>query len=575
MSAPLAASVAVGDRSNLSHGASRFRIGIVGCGPRGLYCLQSLSDELRRNRCVRSLSIDIFEPSEFPGAGNVYASCQPHYLKMNFAAKHINAWADLGESGAERLDFVGWLKQRYGTSVDPNGFAPRAVVGEYLHDCYRKVYAELEEFAQVTLHGCRVSRVDRRVRRWVVQTDRLEAEYDELVLTVGHEGWRTPQPSQEQTKVEFIPAFPIRKNLSVESIRPGETVAIRGYGLTWIDVTLALTTERSGAFIVTGDNWRYLPSGCEPRRIIPFSRSGRPMLAKPNESLFPQPAALDAIWERGRDAIDALQLPIHRCDRGSEFWQILTQSAAAAVNHFRDRSFGTSTEVQNWFDDWCRGTMKPATSLAAMRRSFRVATGREVPDVGWAMGAAWRNLYPAIVRQVSYGGLAADQWKTFWHIAAEMERIAFGPPADNVGRMLALIDAGIVDLRFLTSELQIDSSRRAGTCTIGNGIDTVAVDRCVDAVLPSPLQLHSAGPLQGLLEARTIRRLHGSEGIEVDRLGRPVTEKGRVVDVLSIIGRSTEGCVLGNDTLSRTLHDQPQRWAAEVATKIQNRKENE
>ncbi|QDV68651.1 hypothetical protein Poly24_23630 [Rosistilla carotiformis] len=574
MNAPLAMSIANAEASAKSSRASSFKIAIVGCGPRGLYCLQSLSEQLRQLPRSPRVVIDIFEPTEFPGAGNVYAPCQPHYLKMNFAAKHINAWAGVSEDDAERCNLVRWFNREHPVPLDPNDFIPRAVVGAYLRECFQSVHAELRTLADVTLHRCKVTQIQGRDTCWRLHTDRFNGEYDELVLTVGHEGWRSSEPMSKPTPLKFPPAFPIRENLGRHAVPPRTTVAIRGFGLTWIDATLALTMGRGGIFDESGENWRYLPSGEEPRRIVPFSRSGRPMLAKPNESLFPQPVALDAIWSRGCESIDALPSPIAGCDLRSALWRIIARAAASAVNHFGGRGFVTPAEVQSWFAVWCRGAMQPEASLAAMRQSYRVATGRAAPDVPWALGAAWRNLYPALVRRISYGGLAAEQWPTFRRVATEMERIAFGPPADNVGRMLALVDAGVVDLRFLTAEPRPSDSSQSSVCTLANDRENVTIDHCIDAVLPSPYQLHRSGPLHGLLDADIIQRLHGSEGILVDRLGRPIDGKGRPTLGLAIIGRATEGCVLGNDTLSRSLHDQPQRWAADVATRIQVLQEN-
>ena len=68
------------------------------------------------------------------------------------------------------------------------------------------------------------------------------------------------------------------------------------------------------------------------------------------------------------------------------------------------------------------------------------------PGREWALGHAWRALYPAIVSRLSGDGLAAGDWPAFLRLAAEMERIAFGPPPVNAAKLLALVEAGRVDL---------------------------------------------------------------------------------------------------------------------------------
>ena len=61
---------------------------------------------------------------------------------------------------------------------------------------------------------------------------------------------------------------------------PNSTVRCKGFALTFIDTMLALTEGRGGVFTLSATGYTYTPSGTEPRRIAPFSRSARPMRAK-------------------------------------------------------------------------------------------------------------------------------------------------------------------------------------------------------------------------------------------------------------------------------------------------------
>ena len=369
----------------------------------------------------------------------------------------------------------------------------------------------------------------------------------------------------------FMPTFPTEKHLNATAIAAKSTVAVRGMGLTWIDATLAMTEGRGGAFENIGGNWLYHPSGDEPMRILPYSRSGRPMLAKPDESLFIQPPQLSEVWERGSDTINRVSRPVGLSALINEVWRAITVAAAEAAhlcgakaaNHY------SSSAVGRWFDEWRTTPMAPANSLAMMRESFLVATGQSEPGIAWALGAAWRNMYSALVRCLSYDGLAAEAWPKFREISVEMERIAFGPPAENVGRILALVEVGIVDLSFLTGSVKPTSRVNKTGLVLSSGTNSFPIDHLVDAVIPSPLHISPSGPIQSLLDLGLIHRLRGGEGIEVNKSGRPVDGVGKPVHGLAILGRVTEGCVLGNDTLSRTLHDLPDRWADSIIQHIQ------
>ena len=68
-----------------------WRVSIVGCGPRGLYCLERILHLLQTTESKAKVIVDVFEPARFPGAGFIYDPNQPHHLRMNFANKYIDA----------------------------------------------------------------------------------------------------------------------------------------------------------------------------------------------------------------------------------------------------------------------------------------------------------------------------------------------------------------------------------------------------------------------------------------------------------------------------------------------------
>jgi len=543
------------------------KIAIIGGGPRGLYSLQSLHDELqRRDLGPADCSVTIFEPATSLGAGNVYDLNQPPCLRMNFAARHIDAWArDARPEHSSRLTLVEWLELNWPGQYAEHSFVPRALVGRYLNECYQLVENELRSLVDYLVIPERVTSLEPVSGQWVVHYGGTSSMFDEVVLTVGHEGWR--ESRVDDTAVPYISTFPTGSQLSRTKVPAGCNVAVRGFGLTWIDTALTLTEGRGGRFRCDENDWEYVSCGQEPRQIYPFSRTGRPMLAKPDESRFPQPESLEVIWQTGREQILKVASRGVAAQCGAELWGIVQGAAAAALAAVNGRQT-SGKDVEAWFNEWTGAEMTPAKVLATMRLSCRIATGQSPPDIGWAIGAAWRNLYPALVEAVSHGGLAANAWKEFRTITGEMERIAFGPPAENLRRVVALVEAGIVNLQFLLGQVRSSADR----LVLSAGDAQVPLDRCVNAVIPSPRELCGDGPLQRLLEKKTIGRLAGADGICVDHAGRPLKNGCRKADNLAIFGRATEGCILGNDTLSRKLHDHPTQWAREVVARLHSRK---
>lgn len=548
-----------------------FRVGVFGCGPRGLYCLQSLADQLIDLDLPTPVIVEVFEPTEFPGAGNIYDPRQPDYLIMNYAAKHIDAWPPRGGADPTRPNLVEWLRQRRGISDPQHSFPPRAWVGEYLNECFQQVMKQLRRRATVIQHRVRVDEVlwD---GGWQVVAAGDTHRFDRVVLTVGHEGWRRRESgsavrvSRSETDLPAeTSVFPVSEQLSQTRVPAASDVAVRGFGLTWIDAALALTEGRGGVFEERSTGFCYLPSGLEPRALLPFSRSGRPMLAKPDGERCTAPPEIEQIWTQGGHSIDQLKRPLDRAVLLGRLWGEVVECAATAVN-LVDTSRVSATDVHAWFRDWTSRPADPQSALDAIRHSHAVACGDATPDIAWALGEAWRGLYPSIVRCVSHGGLTRDAWPSFRRIASEMERIAFGPPATNVAKILALVDAGLIDFAWLNSELDCSPSQAVLTRADASH----SIDVLVNAVLPGATDQDPMGPVQQLLSSGMIQRDRDTGGVRVKCSGSVLVSRSRGREGVAVIGRVTEGCVLGNDTLSRTLHQQPDRWAEEIARMLAN-----
>jgi diaminopimelate decarboxylase len=96
------------------------------------------------------------------------------------------------------------------------------------------------------------------------------------------------------------------------------------------------------------------------------------------------------------------------------------------------------------------------------------------------------------------------------------------------------------------------------------------VDVVIDAVLPGPGALGHAGLLERLVAGGHARIPAGRRGLDVAENGNCRGSDGRSTPGLSAIGRPTEDSVIGNDTLSRSLHAHADRWARRVARRCQD-----
>jgi uncharacterized NAD(P)/FAD-binding protein YdhS len=503
------------------------RVAIVGCGPKGLYALERLTAHARGSDESPPLSVDVYEPHPSPGAGPVYDPGQPEYLRMNFAADLVDMWPTR-EHDRGRPAFSEWRSGIDGASDE--AYPPRALVGRYLAEGFRNIAAGARRGVTVRHLPERVSGVGRAGNGWMIEAEE-ERQYDEVLIATGHEGYAI---------------FPVERDLSPQKVPPGSTVTIRGFALTMIDASLALTEGRGGTFRTGREPYllRYDSGPAEVARIYPWSRTGRPMLAKPDPTKAVISPDLERIALEGSAELAAMP-------SGSPISTGAAIVANVAVRSLRtfDSSNEATESVERRIADALAGRAAPCDVAPAeeIERSIQVGVGQGEPGPDWALGHAWRSIYPALVERLGARGLADVDWPAFRRLASEMERISFGPPPVNAAKLLALIECGKVDLSHLTDGPQ------------------PGADVSLDGVIPPPGALSADDSLIGRLVRDGHARVPpGRRGVELSADVTCIGADGRPSDGLGAIGRPTEDWVIGNDTLNRSLHPHPDLWAQRI-----------
>lgn len=520
-------------------------IGIVGCGPRGLFCLDSLTRQLTIAPLRNRPTIHIFEASGHFGSGHVYAPGQPDCLRMNFATRFIDVWERREPLLSPHcLNLENWLRRVHPCLAKPGSFVPRSVVGGYLSDSFQLVVSNLRSVANVHLHACEVNSISKKERRWSVSFGEGVLECSQLVVTTGHGS--TFSDDNDDGEIVWKKVYPVTRCLAEENVGKGTSVALRGFGLTTIDAILHLTEGRGGSLKERDGRLNYIPSGLEPEKIVPFSRTGRPMLAKPNLEEMSLPASLDQIWNKHRARIE-------NAKSGSFSDSILPQLFEAANEALK--VLGGSGDIEVFFEQWCDSDLTADQTLKAMADSVEIARGRRQPNQAWALGESWRQLYSSMVERLNYGGLAVEERPHFQRVASEMERIAFGPPAVNLTWIIALTEAGILDLQCLKSP---EIERKSPNILLRRAGAEMLAEHSFNTVLIAPTAGRS--PLRNLMK---------DNHLEITDEGAVVIDSsGRTSGGLYVFGRPTEGWVIGNDTLSRVLHTQPEKWAKALHSEI-------
>ncbi len=528
-------------------------IAIIGLGPRGLHCLELLIGWLRSGEAP-PLSIHIYDPAEYPGAGAVYDPRDPEYLLMNYAAGRVDEalgsprW---GERGME--SFRKWVATNVGVQLGAGDYPARHLVGKYLYSRFLTAKKQIDDLAACHCRREPVQRIVRAGNGWLVSSKSGEQWVEVCVVTVGHGSrWRC-EGSQGQSKV-----FPIQRNLSTRRVPPNSRVGVRGQSLTFIDACLALTVGRGGTYELTEDyHYRYQPGGNEPRVIVPYSRTGRLMLPKPkfdSEEVIPTTAS---ILECAVENLNKLR------DLTSEsFLSLVCETSDAllrsyAVSSGRERIADGTT--RRWYSRWS-APVTPAQWRLRLSEAYQTAVGRRRLDAGWALGEVWRRLYPAIVAKMSHHHWTPT-FPDFKVISAELERIAFGPPAENMGKLLALVDAGVLCTEFWGKASKVRRNKGLAIETQGR---SQPVDCLIDAVLPSGSQTARSELCDEMLAAINPLYSRTEDSLVTTEAGQLLSGDHQPLEGLYVLGRATEGLIIGHDTLNRQLHQEPDNWIAEL-----------
>ena len=204
------------------------------------------------------------------------------------------------------------------------------------------------------------------------------------------------------------------------------------------------------------------------------------------------------------------------------------------------------------------------TPAEAIERSLAVGAGLAPPGRAWALGHAWRALYPAIVdaprRRGPRGARLAGVPPAGRRDGARRVRAAAGQR-----RQAARARRGRPRRSDARPRGRAREPRRAYGAALGARRASRRRRRRRRPARPRARSA-TAGLLADLVADGHARIAPGRRGLDVDgRRQLPRRATARSPRASSAIGRPTEDSVIGNDTLSRTLHPHADRWARRVA----------
>lgn len=450
------------------------RIGIVGCGSRGLTVLERIC-ALAVNT-ARRIEVNVFDPQS-PGPG-LHAVDQPEYLMLNTVASQISMFPDTpaldGREGRQGPNFYEWCLRFKSAerSVQPNEFLPRRWLGEYLAWTYEEVIRSLPANVRLIHHPLAVDNIEHTdMGQFVLSTAEVECSVDWLAITVGHaQPLQCPNGWLHSTSVAYSQYDSLDSELSTEAF------GIEGLGLTAMDIVAGLTVGRGGQFHEVSDGLRYVPGGREPT-IYMFSRSGMPYRTRPdivphrtsNAALIFTLPAVARLRAENPDGLDFEQqvLPLIKAEMLAEYFgMIASQQGDSAIKtkaeiaraHYMDRLETVSAEMAVRFqtlplDEAVHNPRLSTMDAANYPQAMRAFIERDITQSCLGLDASpikaaievWRSCREQLRRVVDNRGLTTDSFRVFFEeYAPHVNRMVAGPQKERHQELLALADAGIV-----------------------------------------------------------------------------------------------------------------------------------
>lgn len=459
-------------------GAQRpaIKIGIVGCGSRGLTVLERLCALAGAGE--RRIEINLFDPHR-PGPG-LHSVEQPEYLMLNTVASQISMFPDQaalgGFSGRQGPDFYQWcLRFKSGErSVLPNAFLPRAWLGEYLAWTYEEVIRSLPVNVQVKHHARVVDNVEHTdLGGFVLSTGAQKHRVDGLLITVGHAERAAPM-NDNQGPTKRFQTYP--QPYALEGISSTDAVGIEGLGLSAMDAVAGLTVGRGGQFVQAPEGLRYQASGQEPRLFM-YSRSGLPYRTRPDITphrvggsplIFTLSAVADlrAANPQGLD-FEAQVLPLLQAEMLAEYFGMI--AALQGESSLRTKSeianaflmgeiqakaaelaqrFDVNMLDESAFDP--RSLLAPVDNYSTWVKRFIEDDVKEsILDLDHspikAAVEVWRSCREQLRRVVDNQGLTPQSHRIFFNEYAPLvNRLVAGPQKERHQELLALSEARIL-----------------------------------------------------------------------------------------------------------------------------------
>lgn len=551
---------------------------IVGFGARGLFALEFFYSSLSRKRNPSYPRTIIFESSDSLGTGKAWDPEQPEANLINIADRALDSFQGRPEFIIKDVVFpafpayLDWMENVMGQTVDDqkDKFVPRKVMGSYLLHRANSIIEPLQSLGLLSIVRERITGIDKTEVSFELEAATGSTYLvKNVILALGHLSTFTSDQNKEfmehaqQTGAAFI-ADPYASGAG-EVFKNTASAAIKGLGLSMIDVVGMIVQHDKGDFEEDLKNVPFLnySNGDSNLTIVPFSLDGLPIVPKP---LGKQ---IDDQFSLGEEAKNELlnglkrQLEEGHIQKVEDFFQPIASYVVKVYNQLPKRYYDKDLDandgqklIMNWLlDPTLKSSYMLDQKVAAveyMRHCCKMSYGLTGYSLDYVIGQVLRQFHSDLYNILSYSAVAPAVVAAIIKVDEQVKRYSFGPPVESVLQLIALQEAGILDLRFVTDP-KIELVAKGFQLSVGD--KSVICDSMIDAVLSSP----DATKIDDILIRSSIKQplvqqYHEGLGITVAR-DHTVMVGSVKVDGLYLMDRNAKGSVYGVDAVLECFNE--------------------
>lgn len=565
-------------------------LGIIGFGPRGLSALESLVSSAIEKKKFKELKVSIFEPRKYLGVGKAWDLDQPPSNWIN-----ISDFALQGLKGRTLItdgqftipsfpSYTDWCIENdliINLENNKDVFPPRAQLGNYLNERAISITNPLLESGKVKIYREKVIKAENYTNKVTIfLSQNISYSFDECLISIGHqptylseEDKKNIEHSKKGNQLYIHSPY---ETSFLKKIETSDTIGIIGLGLTMIDVSRMLISKLNGTF-KTVENSCLLTYNFDKRhtlKIIPYSFDGLLMVPKPYGR------KIDAKFEPLQSQKNKFKLKVKNAILASKkissarfFIDAFSVIASEIFIKNRKNNEFKQSEIKEVISTWLskdqfQHDLILDTKLDPreyMITCIEMAHGMRDFTLDFTIGQVWRHLQPIMYRLFAFPDIEDKTIKEIIEIDERVKRYSYGPPVESILQLIALQDAGILDLSFANDPTVTLSQKGWKLKTKDkNVICPILINSVLD---PPAISKISTNIIKNLREDKLINEVAQGLGAQTHPNGILVTEISEKTRI-SLLGRNAKGSIFGTDAILECFSPEIEDWAEALVSRI-------